>query len=160
MPTLPLLHGCAAAQAIDSQMSLISRSDQDPTIRGATGAAAVDADAHITIAHPFLGVDRLPVLVPATGSLCHIGVAADHALPSSRIALLEGQSFAVGSIAQQYGIAPFLHRTKNIGTQNRSIIHRDGDVPVHNDGVDDRGSFSLFHWVHCVVLFVFPCRQE
>src|ERR671923_2119291 len=53
-----------------------------------------------------------------------------HELPLVRIAILEGEPFRVGTIAQDDRIFSIANWSENIGAQDEAVIHRDRHVPV------------------------------
>jgi hypothetical protein len=57
--------------------------------RRATGATRVDAHAGITVRHPFLRIDQLPVLILVARAFQHLGRRLDEALPIALVAFLE-----------------------------------------------------------------------
>jgi hypothetical protein len=84
-------------------------------ITGRTAAAArIHPRAGIAVRHPFLGIDRFPVLVFVARSFGDVGVLGDHALPGARIAVLKGRPLGVRSVCQQ----------------DEAIVHLDLHIPV------------------------------
>src|SRR6478752_5649608 len=96
----------------------------------ATAAAGIHTDAGVIVRHPFLRIDHFPALVEIAGAGGDIGMFFRHALPRTRIAVLEGEALGVGAVAQDHGIAALLHRPKHVGAQDEAIVHLDRDVPV------------------------------
>src|SRR5260221_5143662 len=98
--------------------------------RRATAATRIDAHAGIVVRHPFLRIDNLPVLVLAGRAHRDVRMLVGHALPRARIALLEGQSLGIGTVAQDHRIFAHLRGSKDIRPQHQSVIHCDRDIPV------------------------------
>src|SRR6516164_778068 len=67
--------------------------------------AGVDADTGVTIWYPLLRVDKLPVLVLVAGSLQYFGGSLYQARPIPLVSFLERQTFCVGAVTQNHGIA-------------------------------------------------------
>src|SRR5262249_37234703 len=98
--------------------------------RRASGAAGIHAHAGIIVRHPFLRIDHFPALVEIAGAGGHVGGPLGHALPRTRIAVLEGEALAVRTVAEAHGIASVLYRTEHVGAQEEDIVHLDRPVPV------------------------------
>jgi hypothetical protein len=101
----------------------------------AAATARIDAHAGVVVRHPFLGIDHFPALVEVARSCGDVRVLFGHALPRTRIAVLEGETLGVGSIAQNHRIAAVLHRTEDVGAQHHAVVHLDRHVPVNAHAV-------------------------
>ena len=112
----------------DAQMDVarLARVVMAQVSRRAPGAARVDADHRVTVRHPFLGVDDLPVLVPVRGAGERVGILARHDLPRRLVAVLEGEPLAVGAVAEDRRVAPGLRRQKTSARSTRPSSMRIG----------------------------------
>ncbi len=53
-----------------------------------------------------------------------------HALPGTRIAVLEGEVFGVGAVSQYDRILAVFDRAKDVGAQHQAVIHGDRHIPI------------------------------
>ena len=139
----PLLHA-GPFDALCEVLRLAQRPDVDDAGR-APRAAAVDADADITVGHPFLRIDHLPALVLVGRAGRHIRMVFDHAFPLLGIEVFEVQPLAVGTVGQDDGILALLDRTIDVAAHDQAVVHLDRHVPVDPHAVADFAHFAVAH---------------
>jgi hypothetical protein len=66
--------------------------------------------------------------------------------PGVLVALLEGQSLAVGTVAQNCRIAAFCNGTKDIGSQYQTIVGRNRCVPMDLHAIAQLGFLCDAHF--------------
>ena len=101
----------------------------------AASAARVYAHADVAVRHPFLRIDQLPALVLIARTFEHFGRRLGQPRPVGLVALLEGEPFCIGTIAEDDRIAALGRRTEDIRAQNDAVVHRDRRVPIDSHAV-------------------------
>jgi len=143
---VPLVHG-VIGDAVDADFAVapalragpldafvnVLRLSRRPDIEHAgraSGAARVDAHAGIAVRHPFFGIDQFPILILVARALQHFGRRLDEARPLALVAFLERQPFGVGAVTQNDRILSVAKRPEHVRTQNDTVVHADGRVPI------------------------------
>ena len=119
---------CGPFDAVVEVLGLARRKMIDEP-RRASAPARIEAHAGVVVRHPLLRVDHFPILVVVAGMGGHIGMPRGHAIPGARIAVLEGETLAIGAVAQDDRIAAFLDRPKNVAAQDDPVVHGHRRVP-------------------------------
>src|SRR3977135_4623532 len=121
----------------------LARREMIDDARRAAATAGVRAHAGVSVRPPFLRIDHFPTLVKVAGSGGEVGMFFGHALPRTRITILEGEALRIGAVAQDHGIAALLHRPKDVGPQHEAIVHLDRDFPVDAHAVAHFAAMSM-----------------
>ena len=98
--------------------------------RRAAGAARIDANAYVSIGHPFLRIDDFPVLIFVGRSGGHIRMGGHHPVPHALEALLEREPLCVRAMRHDDRVSTVGDRTEHVRTQQQSIVHFDRHIPI------------------------------
>ena len=131
MPTLPVLHARVPGP-LDAlvEVARLPEGERVEEAGGAARAPGVDPDARVTIGHPLLRVDDLPVGELVAGPLGDVGVRGDHHPPLVRVTLLERQALGVGAVGEDHRVPRGPVRAEHVGPEHDAVVHRDGHVPL------------------------------
>ena len=54
----------------------------------------------------------------------------DHALPRTRVAVLESEALRIRAVSDEHRMASRVHGAEHVGAQHHAVVHRDRYVPV------------------------------
>jgi hypothetical protein len=113
----------------------------------ATGATGIDAHNGIAVGHPLLGINQLPVLILVARALQRFGKGFHQPHPRALVCFRKGKTLGVRPIAEDDGILAVSDRPKDIGAQQKPVVHLDRGVPIDAHAVADFG----FHRMHVLM---------
>ena len=115
------------------------------------GAARIDADNHIAVRYPTLGIGNLPVLVLVGRTLQYLRMICDHLFPLLRIAFLVGQPLGIDTIGKDDRVAAVRDRLEDVGAQHKTVARLDALVPCDFHAVPYLGTgFDIRILSHCL----------
>jgi hypothetical protein len=145
-PDLAVRPGLRAGpvDALRQVLRLAQRPDVDDASRAA-GAAAIDANADVTVGHPFLRIDHLPALILVGRAGRHVRMIGAHAPPLIGVKVLEVQPLAVGPIGHDHRILAVAGRPIDVASQNDAVVHGDRHVPIDPHSIADFTFLAVIH---------------
>ena len=124
----------------DGEILRLARGEVVDVARRAARASRVHAHADVAVRHPFLGVHDLPALVDVRGTGDGVGVSGGEKLPGRLVAVLPGEVFRVGAVAQDDRVFAVVIGPVDVRPQHQAVFHPDGDVPFDEKAVHFFGS--------------------